>query len=144
MGSGDGSKVFLALVHILAPLDDHGAHAALDQPQGGKQPPGACTYNHHLRGTGRQLVVDGVLIGIILRLLVDIHPHLEVDENGTLAGVDAALEHPHGLDGAGVDSLLSGYAGLDVLLACRLLGRQSQLVFVCHDIWCAELFFVQN
>ena len=78
----------------------------------------------------------------ILRYLVDVDTHGEVDEDGALACVNAALQHTHGVDGARVDALLVGNVSYYVLLARGYHGQHSYLKFLNHIY--LLLFFVKG
>ena len=49
-------QVFLAGMHILAPLHHHGAQAQFYQPEGGKQPAGTCPHHNH-RGAAFYIII---------------------------------------------------------------------------------------
>ena len=113
---GDVGEVYLALAHILAALKHHGAQAQFDETQRGEESAGALAYHYHLRLLAHVAVLGVYVLGV-LRYLVDVDTHGEVDEDSALTCVDATLQHTHGVDGARVDALFVGNVAYYVLLA---------------------------
>lgn len=113
---GDVGEVYLALSHVLAALKHHGAQAQFDETQRGEESAGALAYHYHLRLLAH-VAVFGVYVLGVLRYLVDVDTHGEVDEDGALTRVDATLQHTHGVYGACVDALFVGNVAYYVLLA---------------------------
>ena len=128
MLAADAGDVLLAAVHVLAPLHDDGAEAQLDEAQRSKQPARACTYDQDCR-TPLHVGIVGVEVFVVGRQLVDERPDAEVDVHLPLTGVDAALQHPHGVDGTDVKPVGVGDVVLHSLLVVGLLRQHTELVF---------------
>ena len=60
---------------------------------------------HHLLSVAH-VGITGVDILVVLRHLVLINAYGKVNEDGTLAGVDASLQHPHMVDALPADAFL--------------------------------------
>ena len=122
----DVGQVLLAVVHILAALQHYGPEAQLYQPQGCKESAGTCPYDDDLR-----LVADIAIlrmdIRIVRRLLVDVEPHLQVDEDGTLSCINRAAQDADALQGAHGDAMFLGHETLQLTAVCRHLRQHSQL-----------------
>ena len=99
-------QILLALADILSTFQNDGTEAQLYQFQGGKESAGARPYDDDLL-TVAHIGIFGMNIGVIGRLLIDIGTHLEIDEDGTLTGIDAAFQHPHMTEGTHVKSFFA-------------------------------------
>ena len=112
----DIGEVYLALAYVFATLKHDGAQAKFDESERSEESAGALSYHHDLRLLAHVAVLGVYVLGV-LRYLVDVDTHGEVDEDGALTRVDAALQHTHGVDGACVDALFVGNVAYYVLLA---------------------------
>ena len=122
--AADAGNILATVVHVLSPLDHDGAYPQLNQAQGGKQSGRAGTHHHRLRFTRHIAIVDAGEL-VVLRKLVDVQAHLQIDHDGALASVYRALQHPHALHRAYIYSLLTSHIGRNVLFAGCLLGQNS-------------------
>ena len=100
-------QVQLTVADVLTSFHDDGTIPRFNQAQGGKQSAGTGTDHNHLR-TSLHIPVRRTDKFIVLRLLIDIHPYLQVDEYRALAGVDTAFQHPYGRQRPFVLSFLAG------------------------------------
>ena len=98
-------KVFFAVAHILSAFHYDGAQTKLYQTQGGEQPAGAGSYNNDLRLV-RHIMIDGFLILLLFRHLIEIGAHGQVYEDGPLACIDAAFQNSYGRNVACVQPFL--------------------------------------
>ena len=131
LGFSDVGKVFFAFTHVLSTFQDDGAIAQFDESQGGKE--SARSLSHHDDSRlGAHIRVFRMHILIVLWIFVDVGTHLQIDEDGALAGVDAAFEHTHLVEGSHVESLLLGEVALDAFLAGCLFWQNSYLIFLNH------------
>ena len=76
---------------------------------------------------------------VVLRKLVDIGAYLQVNEDGTLAGIDAAFQYTHLIQGSHIQSLLLGQIVLDAFLVGCLFWQNSNLIFLYHKLNYFEL-----
>ena len=106
--TGDGGNVLLAAVDIASALEHHGAHAQLDEAQGGKESCGAGTDHDGLRGLRNIAVANGG-IGEFVGLLPHPNLHAEIDHHVALARVDAAAHNAHLRDLTGGDAEVFGH-----------------------------------
>ena len=102
---GDQGEVLLTLVHVLAAFQHDGSATQLDESQGCKQSAGTSTHHNRLLSVAH-VGIAGMNILVVFRHLVLIHTHGEVDEDGSLAGVDASLQYPHMVDALPADAFL--------------------------------------
>ena len=131
-------QVLLPLVHVLAALQHHWSQAQLDEPQRRKQSPGACAHDDDLRRLRHVLIVRP-LVGVVLRLLVDVGTHLQVDKDGALAGVDAPAQHAQCGQRTHVQAILAGHPLAQRLLVSGHMGLNPKLKLLNH--WsCGEKF----
>ena len=128
---GNLRQVALALVDILAALQHDGAQTQLYQSQGGKQSARSGTDDDDLRG----LVDVGIVrhhVLVLGRLLVDVAAHLQVDEDGALAGVDATAQDAQRRQRAHVEAVLVGQEVAQRLLVGSHVGLHANLILVNH------------
>ena len=131
LGLRDAGKVFLACTHVLSTFQDDRAIAQFDESQGGKE--SARSLSHHDDSRlGAYIGVFRMHILVVLRIFVDVGTHLQIDENGALAGVDAALQYAHLVQGSYIQPLLLGEIALDAFLAGCLFWQNSYLIFLNH------------
>ena len=128
---GDECQVVLPVAHILAALHHDGTVTQLDETEGSKQAAGTCTHDHH-RGTAADVGIDRQLEIVVGGLFVDIHPDLQVHEDGALAGIDAALEHPDMRNTAQAKPLFVRQIVFQRRFVGRLPRQQPQLIFLYH------------
>ena len=105
----DEGDILLALMDILAPLEDDGAQASLYQAQGSEEAGGTGSDDDDL-GPALDIGVGYLLIGQRRGGLIDIDEQGEVDHDLPLTGIDAAARHPDALDAALGDAQLVGHA----------------------------------
>ena len=129
--------VLSAFVYRLAALHYYRANAEFYKFQCSKQATRTCTHYHCLRATFHILILS-VLILIVLRLFVDIHPHLQIDVDGALASIDASLQHSHCRHILHADALVFLQECLDALLVHCHFRQHSYLIFFCHS-YCSFL-----
>lgn len=124
-------QVFLSIVNILSTLNHDGTQTQFNESECGKESTRACTYHQdsirrrHIWILNRQEL-------IVLRLLIDIQPSRNVYIDGSVTGVDRALQNAHMSQGSDVKPLLSGHTLLDALFRGGLFGQQSELKFGYH------------
>ena len=124
-------KVFLAVAYILSALHDDGAQAQLYQTQGGKQSAGTGSHNDNLRLV-RHIVIDGFLILLLFRQLVEISTHGQVYEDGSLACINAAFQNARSRNVACAHSFLLYEVFFYALFVGCNLRQHAQLVFLYH------------
>lgn len=129
---GDERKVFLALSHILSTLYHNGTKPLLYQPQGGKQSAGAGSH-HNDRLPVPHIGIVGMHILVVLWQFIDIGTHLQIDENGALAGIHTFLQHTDMLECAYIQSFLLGEMLFDTFFLVCHLRQYSKLIFFYHD-----------
>ena len=71
-------------------------------------------------------------VHVVLRHLVDIHAHRQIDIHCALPCVNAPAQDPHSVYGAYVDAPVAGYIVLYCLFRCCLLRQHTYLEFMCH------------
>ena len=121
--------VLLALAHVLAPLHHYGAKAKFYEAQCGKQSTGTCTHHDDRLG----LADVGIIYGVekpALRFLAHEGTHRKVHEDGTLACINTAFEHLHGI---GPDALLALQVGKDPAYVVCLAGSDGQEELAYHS-----------
>ena len=99
--AGDAGDVLAPFVNVLASLQNDGAAAQFNQTQGGEESTGAGTDDNDGGSVGDVGIVHGSEVQRRSGF-VDIDVHAEIDEDGSLARIDAAASNAQGLYGAGV------------------------------------------
>lgn len=92
-------------MHVLATLHHDGTHTEFYQPQRSKES-GRTLTHHNGMGLVRHIGIMCGDIGFVFGHLVDVHPHLEIDVDGTLTGIDGPFEHTHMAHRTGINALL--------------------------------------
>ena len=108
---GDVGQILLTVMHILASFQNYRTQAEFYQAQGCEEASRACSHDNHLRFPFH----IGVFCPdkfIIMRLLVHIHPHLQVHINLSLTRVDTPFENPDAIDSPHVNTLFVSQIGL--------------------------------
>ena len=136
----DAGQIQFPVAHILSTLHHDWAIAQLYQTQGRKKSSGTGTHHNHTATTFHILIFRRH-ISLIRRLLVDVNPHLQVNVDGALTGINAFLQNAHPLDGAFIESFLAGHKAAHGLLVIGLLGQSPQLKFMYHYFSCFFLFY---
>ena len=140
---GDVAEVFLALTHILASLQHDRAITQLYQSQGGKETAGSLSHHNDTWATAH-IGIFGVNILVVLRKLIDVSTHLQIDEDGTLACIDASLQHTHLVQSSDIQAFLLGEITLDAFLTSCLFGQNPDLVFLNHILCILNLYLSQH
>ena len=117
---------------ILATFQDNGAQAKLNEAKGSKQSARTSTDDDDLRSLADIRIV-GMLIGIVSRLFVDEYAHLQIDEDSTLAGIDATPQDTHSSDGAYVKAILVSQPRAQRLFIGSHLWLYSHLILIGHS-----------
>ena len=133
LGLGDITEVFLALTHILATLQNHRSVTQFDEFEGSKETARSLSHHDDTRLTAH-VGIFRMDILIVLRKLIDIGTHLEIDKDGALAGIDASLEYSHLVECSHIQPLFLGEIALDAFLARCLFWQNSDLIFLDHII----------
>ena len=129
----DACDVAFAGMHILASFYHDRAASQLDEAKGCEESTWASSHDDDF-GTLIHHGVVGLGVFVIGGEFVDIEAYGEVDEDGALACIDAALQCAHGLDGACIEPLLTSHILLYALLAGCLLGQNAELDFLNHRL----------
>ena len=133
LGLGDIAEVFLALTHILATLQHHRSVTQFDEFEGSKETARSLSHHDDTRLTAH-VGIFRMDILVVLRKLIDIGTHLEIDKDGALAGIDASLEYPHLVECSHIQPLFLGEIALDAFLARCLFWQNSDLIFLDHIV----------
>ena len=131
LSTGNSCQVLLTVVNILSPFQHNRTQAQLYQSEGCKQTTRSGSYDNNL-GTTAHIAILCVLIFIISRHLVDIDTNLQIDKDGALAGINAALQNTHTVASTNVESVLIGQPQLQLLLIGSHLRQYTNLVFAGH------------
>ena len=131
LGFGNVRKVLLAFAHIFSPFQYDRTVTQFYQAQRSEEAARSLTHNNNTRSAAH-IGIFRMNILVVLRKLIDIGTHLQVHEDGTLAGVDASLQHSHLIQCSHIQSFLLGEITLDAFLACCLFGQNSYLILLNH------------
>ena len=124
-------EVLLTFADILATFQHNGAQAKFYQAQSSKQAARPRTHDDDLRTTGN-IGIAGMHVLILLRLLVDIATHLQIDVNSTLTGIDTATQNAHSRQRTDIEAVLVSQIAAQSLLVGSHMGLYTDLVFVSH------------
>ena len=132
MLTGDTSNVLATRMHITPTLQNDGAFAQLNQAPGSKPSAGTGTHNDDRSG------IVHLAIGHRLESRTGFLAHEdhkgEIDIDGALASINASFQYPDCLDGPCINSLVLTDEQFDVLFVGCLLGQNSYLVFLNHNL----------
>ena len=113
-------------MHILTTLNHYRTEAKFNKPQSRKKSAGSSADHYDLRTAGHIRVVN-MLIGIILRHLIDIDTHFQIDKDGALTGINTPSEHPHMIYCAHIKAFLISNKTLQILFVCSYLRQYPEL-----------------
>ena len=137
---GDVRQVLLTIMHVLAPFQHDGSQAEFYQPEGSKQSARTGSNHNHLWPSFHVRILRPHIL-IVVRLLVHIHPYLQIHEYLPLARIDAALQDAHPTDRPHVKTIFIGQPVLQPVLLCRYLRHHPYLIFVRHNAAKIRLIF---
>ena len=120
---------------VLSSLYNNRSTAQFHELQGSKQSAWTCPDHHDLL-TIAHVVIMRVNIGIVLRHLVLIDTHGQINKDGSLARIDAALQHAHMGDALARQSFFTTDVVGNSLFRSCLLGENAELVFKNHFSIC--------
>ena len=69
---------------------------------------------------------------LILRELIDVRPHFQIDEYLSLSGINTLSQHPYLVDCPNVKALVLGNIKLYVFFRISYLRHHTDLVFLYH------------
>ena len=138
-------QVALTLVYILATLHHDGTQAQFDEPQGCKQSARTSPHHYHLTPLGHIRIMY-TLILVVMGLLVDVGAHLQINEDGTLAGIDATTQDAQGCQRAHVEALSLGHILAQGTLVGCYMGLDTYLILFNHGLLlaCKEVVDLGN
>ena len=127
----DAGDVFAALVDVLAALQEDGAEAEFDQMQSCKESGRPRADNDHARRTGNIAIMNRLKShgGFVF---IYKEQHREIDENPTLARVDAFAQKAHSADGRGCKVEFGGTMAAQSFFLQSYFGREAELDFFLH------------
>ena len=130
-------QVLLTFTNIFATFYDDGTQTQFNEPEGSKQSTRTGSYHNNLR-TICNIRIIRPLEFVLLRLLVDVTSHLQIDEDSPLTRIDAALQYTYSRQRPHVKTILVGQeCPQSTLITCHMR-LNPDLVFVNH------LPFLQN
>ena len=132
LGLGDERQVLLALTDILATLQNDGTQSEFDESQSSKESSRPCTHDDDLWPVAHIRILR-MLILIVGRLFVDINTHLQIDEDSTLTGINAATQNAHSSHRTDIEAVLLGQKLPQCLLVGSHLRQHPYLVLVRHN-----------
>ena len=118
-------------MHILTSLQYDGPQTKFYQPEGSEQTTRTGSHHNHL-WPSLHIGIFRPLIFIVVRLLIDIYPHLQIDEYLPLAGIDTPLQDTYPADGPQVEAILIGQPVLQSVFLCRYFRHHPYLIFIYH------------
>ena len=87
----DLSQVFFSVAYILSTLYDDWTESQFYQSQRSKQSAGTGTHDNNLWFVF-YILIDSRLVFIVFGHFVQIYPYIQIDEDGSLPGINAALQ----------------------------------------------------
>ena len=87
----DLSQVFFSVAYILSTLYDDWTESQFYQSQRSKQSAGTGTHDNNLWFVF-YVLIDSRLVFIVFGHFVQIYPYIQIDEDGSLPGINAALQ----------------------------------------------------
>ena len=134
----DAGNVLATLVDILTALQEDGAEAEFDQMQSRKESGRPRADHDHAGRTGNIAVADRFKShgGFVF---INKEQHREIDENPTLACVDAFAQKAHSADGTGRKVEFGGTMAAQSFFLQSYIGREAKLDFFLHtgkrELW---------
>ena len=124
-------QVELALTHILTTFQHYWAQTEFNETQGSKESARPCSHHNDL-WTLADIRIVHKLIHIILRLFIDIHTYLQIDEDSTLTGIDAPTQDTYSRNRAHIKAILISQPLAQVLFDCRHMRPYTNLILLHH------------
>ena len=122
--TADACQVFLAFAYVFPPFYHDGTQPQFYQFQCREQSSRSGSHDDDGRFP-LHVAVFSMCKSFFFGHFVDEHPYFQVDEDGSLACVDASFQYAYRLDGPCVQPLLPADVLLDVVIACCLFGQYS-------------------
>ena len=127
----DECQILLAIAHILSTFQHNRSQPQFNQPKRCKQASGAGTH-HDNRRFARNIGIIDTRKRLVLRKLIDVNAHFEVDNNLPLSCINTAPQHTHLLNGAHINAMRFCHIGLDAVFRKCYGGCNSYLPFLNH------------
>ena len=127
----DECQILLAVAHILSTFQHNRTQAQFNQPKCCKQATRAGTH-HDNRWFSRNIGIIDTRKRLVLRKLIDVNAHFEIDKNLPLSCINTAPQHTHLVNGAHINAMRLCHIGLDAVFR-KCYGRcNSYLPFLNH------------